>query len=284
MATNNQKTTTTKKGTFETLSAIDLSGRTSTIKQRSGQELTYLDWAAMIDILSRTYPDFSFRIITFDENGIECEGGLPYQRLGDGGFYVHTEMTIDGVSKRMWLPVMDAANNAMKDKPYQISRGGGRYTTDVQAATSFDFNKNTMRCLVKNAALFGLGLNIYMGTGEDLPDVNDDKKVVEPSTGVMTEVAQNPDTKNGLVSALNEAITLQGTIAELQGAPLGKVFANKSENPMVSAESFLKGMVEKYNGKNREETPACVRAAKYVLENKGGLSVDELVAMVYERA
>ena len=38
----------------------------------------------------------------------------------------------------------------------------------VQPATMFDINKTIMRCLVKNLAMFGLGLCIY--SGEDFPE------------------------------------------------------------------------------------------------------------------
>jgi hypothetical protein len=38
----------------------------------------------------------------------------------------------------------------------------------VEAATMFDINKTIMRCLVKNIAMFGIGLYIY--AGEDLPE------------------------------------------------------------------------------------------------------------------
>jgi hypothetical protein len=37
----------------------------------------------------------------------------------------------------------------------------------VQPAAMTDINKTIMRCLVKNLAMFGLGLRIY--SGEDLP-------------------------------------------------------------------------------------------------------------------
>ena len=90
----------------------------------------------------------------------------------------------------MWLPVMDGANNAMKAEPYEYTvknpnfryakkQEDGRYldkygneqpeyfVKHVNAATMFDVNKTIMRCLVKNLAMFGLGLYIY--AGEDLP-------------------------------------------------------------------------------------------------------------------
>ena len=38
----------------------------------------------------------------------------------------------------------------------------------VEAASMFDVNKAIMRCLVKNLAMFGLGLYVY--AGEDLPE------------------------------------------------------------------------------------------------------------------
>ena len=38
----------------------------------------------------------------------------------------------------------------------------------VEPASMFDINKTIMRCLVKNIAMFGLGLYIY--AGEDLPE------------------------------------------------------------------------------------------------------------------
>ena len=66
----------------------------------------------------------------------------------------------------MWLPVMDGANKAMKAYSYEYST---KYATkNVNAATMFDVNKTVMRCLVKNLAMFGLGIYIYKG--EDLPE------------------------------------------------------------------------------------------------------------------
>ena len=67
----------------------------------------------------------------------------------------------------MQLPVMDGANKAMKNVSYKYTtKYNGEKT--VEAATMFDINTAIMRCLVKNLALFGLGLYIY--SGEDLPE------------------------------------------------------------------------------------------------------------------
>jgi DNA-directed RNA polymerase subunit RPC12/RpoP len=53
----------------------------------------------------------------------------------------------------------------MKALPYKYTTFRGEKT--VEAMTMFDVNKTVMRCLVKNLAMFGLGLYIY--AGEDLP-------------------------------------------------------------------------------------------------------------------
>ena len=83
------------------------------------------------------------------------------------GYMVFTTVTIDGITHMMWLPVMDGANKAMKNQPYTYAtKYNGEKTVD--AATMFDINKTIMRCLVKNLAMFGLGLYIY--AGEDLPE------------------------------------------------------------------------------------------------------------------
>jgi hypothetical protein len=54
----------------------------------------------------------------------------------------------------------------MKDTEYSYATRYGDKT--VEAATMFDINKAIMRCLVKNLAMFGLGIYIY--AGEDLPE------------------------------------------------------------------------------------------------------------------
>ena len=77
----------------------------------------------------------------------------------------HTRVTIEGETLEMQLPVMDGANKAMKNKSYEYTTRFG--TKTVEPASMFDINKTIMRCLVKNLAMFGLGLYIY--AKEDMP-------------------------------------------------------------------------------------------------------------------
>ena len=143
---------------FEELNAINVNDKTE--KKISGStELTYLSWTWAWAEVKKRYPDAHYEIMMHD--------GLPYVYDENTGYMVFTTVTIDGISHMMWLPVMDGANRAMKSKPYTYStKYNGEKT--VEAATMFDVNKTIMRCLVKNLAMFGLGLYIY--AGEDLPE------------------------------------------------------------------------------------------------------------------
>jgi hypothetical protein len=75
----------------------------------------------------------------------------------------------------MWLPVMDGANKSMKKQPYKYSTRYGEKS--VESATTFDINKTMMRCLVKNLAMFGLG--IYIFAGDDIPTSEVQEEVKE---------------------------------------------------------------------------------------------------------
>ena len=161
-----------QKALFEKLVQLDVSNRT---EEKNG--LTYLSWAWAWQEFKLKCPDATYSIKTFhDETGIE----KPYLR-DRYGIMVFTSITAKGITYEMWLPVMDGANKAMKDEPYTYdvkkyewdaqkrkNVWNGEYERkSVEAATMFDINKTIMRCLVKNIAMFGLGLYIY--AGEDLP-------------------------------------------------------------------------------------------------------------------
>lgn len=141
-------------------------------------DLTYLSWAWAWQETLKICPTATYEIKHFqDKDGVSrC-----YQYDPILGYMVFTEVTIDGLTREMWLPVMDGANKAMKDHEYtykvkkyafnQVTRKKewtGEYEDKVvEQATMFDINKTVMRCLTKNLAMFGLGIYIY--AGEDLP-------------------------------------------------------------------------------------------------------------------
>ena len=143
---------------FDELNSINVNDKTEK-KKSGGTELTYLSWTWAWAEVKKRYPEAHYEII--------MHNGLPYVYDENTGYMVFTTVTIDGITHMMWLPVMDGANKAMKNQPYTYAtKYNGEKTVD--AATMFDVNKTIMRCLVKNLAMFGLGLYIY--AGEDLPE------------------------------------------------------------------------------------------------------------------
>lgn len=149
---------------FEELVKINVSDK---VEKKNG--LSYLSWTYAWSEIKKVYPNATYEIKKFENN-------LPYVFSSNTGYMVFTSMTINDLTYEMWLPVMDGNNKAMLDVPYKYKVKeyiDGRFTGNyvekmVERATMFDINKTIMRCLVKNIAMFGLGLYIY--SGEDLPE------------------------------------------------------------------------------------------------------------------
>jgi len=149
---------------FEKLNSINVNEHA---ENKNG--LTYLSWPWAWAEVMKNYPDAHYHICMFGE------ADLPYVYDEKTGYMVFTEVTINGLTHEMWLPVMDSANKAMKKEPYMYKTRYGKEMW-VKAADMFDINKTIMRCLVKNLAMFGLGLYIF--AGEDLPETSvDDVKL-----------------------------------------------------------------------------------------------------------
>ena len=138
------------KSVFNTLAAIDCNGK---VEKKNG--LSYLSWIFAWSEVKKVYPSANYRVVNFD--------GRPYLFDEHLGYLVQTEVTIDGETIPMQLPVMDNMNRAQRHIVYQ------KFNKDIQPATMFDINTAIMRCLTKNLAMFGLGSYIY--AGEDLPMV-----------------------------------------------------------------------------------------------------------------
>ena len=155
--------------TFEKLSAINVNEHVEKKK-----DLTYLSWAWAWSEVKKACPDAIYKV-----------GETDYDEAI--GFMCHTTVTIDGETLEMWLPVMDSSNKSMKKIQYTVSTRYGDKT--IEAATTFDINKTIMRCLVKNLAMFGLGLYIF--AGEDLPE--SDSLEVVPQEVVLVDLVKDSD-------------------------------------------------------------------------------------------
>jgi hypothetical protein len=168
---------------FEELNSLNVNEYT---EEREG--LTYLTWSYAIQEVLKKYPSMDYKIKKFGEQQ------LPYVYDKETGYMVFTEVTLEGITREMWLPVMDSKNKAMKSEPYTYETKKGPKT--VEPATMFDINKTIMRCLVKNLAMFGLGLYIY--SGEDLPEVEAKAKVTEEQIEKIKELVSEESIPNML--------------------------------------------------------------------------------------
>ena len=105
----------------------------------------------MWNLLMDNYPQAQYEFVDFE--------GVPYKTLPDGTTEVVTRITIDNLVREMRLPVMDYKNNPVVN-PH------ARQVSD-----------NAMRCLVKNVAMFGLGISVFTGMADEtLPDEEKDKQ------------------------------------------------------------------------------------------------------------
>lgn len=171
-----------ENNSFEKLSKINVNDK---VEDKNG--LTYLSWAWAWQEFKKVFPEATYKIK-------RNEVGLPYVYDENLGYMVFTEVKVGELVHEMWLPVMDNANKAMKDKPYtyqakvyQYGKFTGNYQEKtVEAATMFDVNKALMRCLTKNLAMFGLGIYIY--AGEDLPEEIEEKKIGDAQKAALKQI------------------------------------------------------------------------------------------------
>lgn len=210
---------------FEELNKINVNEHT---ENKNG--LTYLSWTWAWSEIKKQCPDAQYEILKFENN-------LPYVYDENTGYMVFTKVTIDNQTYEMWLPVMNGENKAMLNRPYTYKvkeYNNGVFTGNykekvVDPATMFDINKTIMRCLVKNIAMFGLGIYIY--AGEDMPDgyeitkeeaskiiLNYGKKhpgktlgeILEEDKNYLYWLIDNGDIKQSLKDAISVLIEMPG--------------------------------------------------------------------------
>lgn len=200
-----------KQSYFEVLNGINVNDKTE-VKEG----LTYLSWSFAVGEVLKKYPDMTYEVEFFD--------GKPFLYDELTGYMVFTNVTIEGITRRMWLPVMDSKNKTLKSAPYTYKTKNGDKT--VAAATMFDINKTIMRCLVKNFAMFGLGLYIY--SGEDIPEVEaeEEKRKAEAEAEEKKRLSERAKT---IISPL-EVTELEALAEKAESVPLKVTHAYKVNN------------------------------------------------------
>ncbi|MDE6339998.1 MAG: DUF1071 domain-containing protein [Muribaculaceae bacterium] len=197
-------------------------------KTESKNGLSYVSWANAWKAFKEVFPTATYRIIK------DPKTNMPYFVDPLLGIMVFTEVTANGLTYEMWLPVMDSANKAIKAEAYtykvwdKINR---QYVEKkVEAATMFDINKTLMRCLVKNLAMYGLGIYIY--AGEDMPESQEENAISEtPQQQAKTRKPrkQTVDRYNAIRQAINETQSTQDLMLLYQQHP------EVANNPQIKA-------------------------------------------------
>lgn len=189
---------------FNQLTSLNLNEKTE-----SKNGLTYVSWANAWKAFKEVYPTATYRIIK------DPKTNMPYFVDPLMGIMVFTEVSANGLTYEMWLPVMDGANKAMKTElyTYQVWDKVNRQYIEkkVEAATMFDINKTLMRCLVKCLAMFGLAIYIY--AGEDMPETveasNQEQEQSSTPPKARKQRKQNADRYDGIRQAINSTNSTQ---------------------------------------------------------------------------
>lgn len=187
------------------------------------QGLTYLSWAHAWAQALRADPKANFNVRQF--------GDVCYMDV-NGTAIVWVDVTMGGVTRTCWLPVMNARN-----EPISISGRSfkDKYGNDkVEKVDSFNVNTAIMRCMTKCLAMFGLGLNVY--AGEDLPmSVEPEPKKDEPKKEVLKE--EKPDDDLTLFAdMLVQYLDVQRSESALKSywkANQGQIDLLKKKNPSM---------------------------------------------------
>lgn len=185
------------------------------------QNLNYLSWAYVQQELTKEDPTYEEKVIEFlypDSNNENFF--VPYLKTNEG-YMVCVELTVFGVTKREWLPVLDYRN-----KPVTIG----------SATAIFDINKAIKRCMVKCAAKFGLGNYLYLG--EEVPSANDND---------ITELEERINQFVTLSQEKGRDATLDKTMRWLDIQNINKVTKKDIANAHQKLDAGLKKIDKEYS-------------------------------------
>lgn len=177
-----------EKTVFQTLNEVDI---TPFLKEKN--KMKYLPWSSCWQIIKSRYPSAKCK-------PIKTESGCIYHTDGKT-CWVETEMTIEGETQNETLAVMDFRNQSIKE----------------ETVASTEVGKSLKRCMVKNAALFGLGLSLW--NGEELSNAAKEakKKASEVEIGIKNLQAEIVAKAKKLIENGVDSATIYAKIEEIGG-------------------------------------------------------------------
>jgi hypothetical protein len=254
-----------KKTVFETLAGVNLNDLIK-IKGTGKDQIKYLSWADAWAELKRRYPDATYKVLK------DQATGLPYFGNSNHGYIVMTEVTVNGDTLGMWLPVLDHSYNSMKDDPYEIKTKYKTFT--VNPISTFDVNKAIMRCLVKNIGMHGLGHYLY--TDDEVPPVYGG--MPEPAPAPVKKETVKKEAKEKSTAKKEEPKSKQVKTApakeelpelDVNGEKWDNCVAYVKENKALGFQTILQNIRISY-----KPTLNAVAAIKEIVEQKEEVSAD----------
>ncbi len=143
---------------FEKLYKIDVSAHI----EKKGK-FDYLPWQKAIHHLLEVYPTAKWEVVKHyreirTDNGLVRIPYLYYYDPAVKGYAVETSVEIEGITRNEILPVINFNMKVIPEPDW------------------FQINTSHQRCLVKNIAMFGLGLNVYEGGDNWKQDIEQEEE------------------------------------------------------------------------------------------------------------
>lgn len=183
------------------------------------------------------HPSATYRVISNPDTK------LPYF-ADDIGVMVFTEVTADDLTLPMFLPVLNSANKPMKLQSYTYKvwdKQNSRYVERTcEAVTMFDVNRALMRCLVKNLAMFGLGLYIYQG--EDMPTEEQAGAEIKPATKPQQKASESKPQQQAQPQPKEQIEELKRKISSATDVP-GLVNIYMDNTALIEGNAEIKNLI-----------------------------------------
>lgn len=118
------------------------------IKSKGSKGMDYVPWSNVMDRFLRECPTAEYKFheypVDLTENGITVKRILPYTGDSKRGYFVTTSVTCYGVTRSMTSPVY-----------------GKTFATVALTPQANQIHNAQMRCLCKNVAMFGCGIELW---------------------------------------------------------------------------------------------------------------------------
>jgi len=141
------------------------------IQTKGGKGMEYVPWSNIMDRFIRECPAMSYEFheyqLKLNNGGIQCEATRPFMGDKETGYFVRTSITCYGVTRSMTSPIYGKTFTQVSLKPQ-----------------ANQIHNAQMRCLCKNAGLFGCGIELW--TREEVTQLESEESQPE-DTGLDAE-------------------------------------------------------------------------------------------------